>query len=72
MGDNLAFTRNEKFPFLNERLSREPHIEEILTEIDFLQKNWIKNKAGELATAAYLNRIQKCEATFDPEKANEY
>jgi len=51
----LAFTRNEKFPFLNERLSREPHIEEILTEIDFLQKNWIKNKAGELATAAYLN-----------------
>lgn len=51
----MAFTRNEKFPFLNERLSREPHIEEILTEIDFLQKNWIKNKAGELATAAYLN-----------------
>ncbi len=51
----MAYSKSEKFPFLNERLAKEAHVEEILTEIDLLQKNWLKNKTGELATVEYLN-----------------
>jgi len=51
----LAYSKSEKFPFLHERLAKEAHVEEILTEIDLLQKTWLKNKSGELATVEYLN-----------------
>jgi len=51
----LAYSKSEKFPFLHERLAKEAHVEEILTEIDLLQKSWLKNKTGELATVEYLN-----------------
>lgn len=51
----MAYSKSEKFPFLNERLAKEAHVEEILTEIDMLQKNWLKSKNGELATVEYLN-----------------
>jgi hypothetical protein len=40
----LAYSKSEKFPFLHERLAKEAHVEEILTEIDLLQKSWLKNK----------------------------
>ncbi|HPJ42120.1 MAG TPA: hypothetical protein PLY21_07340, partial [Spirochaetota bacterium] len=51
----MAYSKSEKFPFLHERLAKEAHVEEILAEIDLLQKNWLKNKTGELATVEYLN-----------------
>lgn len=51
----MAYSKSEKFPFLHERLAKEAHVEEILAEIDLLQKNWLKNRIGELATVEYLN-----------------
>lgn len=51
----LLYTKNEKYPFLNERLSKEAHIEEVLAEIETTQRNWVKNRTGELATVEYLN-----------------
>ncbi len=48
-------TKNEKFPFLNERLAREAHIEEILSEIEISQRNWLKKHSGELSTIENLN-----------------
>lgn len=51
----MAYSKSEKFPFLNERLAKEGHVEEILIEIDTLQKNFLKNRIGELATVEYLN-----------------
>jgi len=51
----LLYNKNEKYPFLNERLSKEAHIEEVLAEIESLQRNWIKNHTGELSTVESLN-----------------
>ncbi len=51
----MTYSKSEKYPFLNERLAKEAHVDEILNEIDLLQKVWLKNLTGELATVEYLN-----------------
>ncbi|HOP63586.1 MAG TPA: hypothetical protein PK358_03795 [Spirochaetota bacterium] len=51
----MAYSKSDKYPFLNERLAKEGHVEEILAEIELLQKNWLRNRSGELATPEYLN-----------------
>jgi hypothetical protein len=51
----LLYNKNEKYPFLNERLSKEAHIEEVLAEIETAQRSWLKNRTGELATVENLN-----------------
>ncbi len=51
----MLYNKNEKYPFLNERLSKEAHIEEVLAEIEVSQRNWLKNHTGELATVENLN-----------------
>lgn len=51
----LLYNKNEKYPFLNERLSKEAHIEEVLAEIEINQRNWLKNHTGELSTVESLN-----------------
>ena len=51
----LLYNKNEKYPFLNERLSKEAHIEEVLAEIEVNQRNWLKNHTGELSTVESLN-----------------
>jgi hypothetical protein len=51
----LLYNKNEKYPFLNERLSKEAHIEEVLAEIEANQRNWLKNHTGELSTVESLN-----------------
>lgn len=54
-GATLLYNKNENYPFLNERLSKEAHIEEVLAEIEAYQKNWLKNHTGELSTVESLN-----------------
>ena len=49
------FNKNEKYPFLNERLSKEAHIEEVLAEIESTQRSCLKNHTGELSTVESLN-----------------
>jgi hypothetical protein len=51
----LLYNKNEKYPFLNERLSKEAHIEEVLAEIEASQRSWLKSHTGELATVESLN-----------------
>lgn len=51
----MLYNKNEKYPFLNERLSKEAHIEEVLAEIEVNQRNWLKNHTGELSTVESLN-----------------
>lgn len=51
----LVYNKSEKYPFLNERLSKEAHIEEVLGEIEAAQKNWLKQRTGELSTVESLN-----------------
>ena len=46
---------NAKYPFLNEKLAREAFIEEILAEIESMQRNWLKDNSDELATTESLN-----------------
>ncbi len=52
----MSYSKSEKYTFLNERLSKEAYVEEILSEIELLQKNWLKTRTGDLATAEYLNQ----------------
>lgn len=51
----LLYGKNEKYPFLSERLSKEAHIDEVLAEIELCQKTWLKHHSGELATVESLN-----------------
>jgi len=51
----LLYNKNEKYPFLNERLSKEAHIEEVLAEIETNQRIWLKTHTGELSTVESLN-----------------
>ncbi len=51
----LHYNRSDKYPFLHERLLKEPYLDEMLTEIEAYQKSWRKNKKTELATAESLN-----------------
>lgn len=51
----MTYSKSDKYPFLNERLAKEAHVEEILNEIELMQKVWIKNRTGELATVESLN-----------------
>jgi len=49
------YNKNAKYPFLNEKLIKEAHIEDILSEIEARQTIWLKNDSIELATAENLN-----------------
>lgn len=51
----LHYNRSDKYPFLHERLLKEPYLDEILTEIETYQKAWKKNTSMDLATAESLN-----------------
>jgi len=51
----LHYNRSDKYPFLHERLLKEPYLDEILTEIETYQKGWKKNTSMDLATAESLN-----------------
>ena len=49
------YNKNAKYPFLNEKLTKEAHIEDILSEIDARQANWLRQESNELATAENLS-----------------
>ncbi|MCL2154856.1 MAG: hypothetical protein FWH53_04245 [Leptospirales bacterium] len=49
------YNLNSKYPFLNEKLAKEAFIEEILSEIESMQRNWLKDNSDELATVENLN-----------------
>lgn len=51
----MHYNRSDKYPFLHERLLKEPYLDEILTEIESYQKAWKKNAKMDLATAESLN-----------------
>lgn len=51
----MHYNRSDKYPFLHERLLKEPYLDEILTEIETYQKAWKKNTSMDLATAESLN-----------------
>lgn len=51
----LHYNQSDKYPFLHDRLIKEPYLDEILTEIETFQKAWKKNSNLSLATAESLN-----------------
>lgn len=51
----MHYNRSDIYPFLHERLLKEPYLDEILTETEAYQKAWKKNSNLELATAESLN-----------------
>lgn len=51
----MHYNRSDNYPFLHERLMKEPYLDEILVEIDTYQKAWKKNSNLTLATAESLN-----------------
>lgn len=60
--------KNKSYPFLNERLTREPYIAEVLAEIEHMQARWIKNRSGDLATLDYLNDSRNIKIPFTPKR----
>jgi len=51
--------KKDTFPFLDERLSKEPHIYEVMGEIYSMQKRWLSTRVGELATLPYLEQSRE-------------
>ncbi|HQO39887.1 MAG TPA: hypothetical protein PK986_05415, partial [Spirochaetota bacterium] len=51
----MHYNRSDKYPFLHDRLLKEPYLDEILTEIETYQKPWKKSPGMDLATAESLN-----------------
>jgi hypothetical protein len=49
------YNKNSKYPFLNEKLTKEAHIEDILSEIEGRQSNWLRHESNELATVENLS-----------------
>jgi len=64
------FNKNEKYPFLNERLTKEAHIDEVLSEIETAQRNWIKKHSGELATVESLNESRNIKLPITQKRLN--
>ncbi len=57
---------NSNFPFLNPRLMKEPFIIEVLSEIEGIQKRWLKQRSGDLATLENLNESRNIKIPFTP------
>ena len=63
------YTKNEKYVFLNEKLSKEAHVEEILSEIELRQANWSKSSSNELATIENLNESRNIKIPITPRRS---
>ena len=59
---------NSNFPFLNPRLVKEPFIIEVLSEIEGIQKRWLKQRSGDLATLENLNESRNIKIPFTPKR----
>lgn len=59
---------NSSFPFLNQRLTKEPFIIEVLSEIEGNQKRWLKHRSGDLATLESLNESRNIKIPFTPKR----
>jgi len=59
---------NSSFPFLHQRLIKEPFIIEVLSEIEGIQKKWLKNRSGDLATLESLNESRNIKIPFTPKR----
>jgi len=66
----LIFNKDDKYPFLNERLSREAHIDEVLAEIEMAQRKWIKYHTGELSTVESLNESRNIKFPITQKRLN--
>jgi len=60
--------KNKSYLFLHERLTREPYITEVLSEVDNMQSRWIKHRSGDLATIEYLNDSRNIRIPFTPKR----
>jgi len=54
----LQYDKNN-FPFLDDRLAREPHIFEVMGEIYSMQKRWLSTRVGEMATLFFLEQSRE-------------
>jgi hypothetical protein len=59
---------NSNFPFLNQRLVKEPFIIEVLSEIETIQKRWLKQRSGDLATLESLHESRNIKIPFTPKR----
>ena len=66
----MIFNKDDKYPFLNERLSREAHIDEVLAEIEMAQRKWIKYHTGELSTVESLNESRNIKFPITQKRLN--
>ncbi len=66
----MLFNKDEKYPFLNDRLSREAHIDEVLAEIEIAQRKWIKYHTGELSTVESLNESRNIKLPITQKRLN--
>ncbi len=66
----MLFNKNEKYPFLNERLTKEAHIDEVLAEIEATQRIWLKKRTGELSTVASLNESRNIKLPITQKRLN--
>ena len=62
------YNKDSKYPFLNEQLAKEAHIEDILSEIESIQTNWLNNDSNELATIASLNDSRNIKIPISPRR----
>ncbi|MCL1833392.1 MAG: hypothetical protein FWG49_02715 [Leptospirales bacterium] len=62
------YDKNSKYSFLNEKLNKEAHIEEILSEIESKQANWLKKHSDELATIENLSESRNIKIPFTPKR----
>jgi len=60
--------KNKSYHFLHERLTREPYITEVLSEVDNMQSRWVKHRSGDLATLEYLNDSRNIRIPFTPKR----
>ncbi len=60
--------KNKSYLFLHDRLTREPYITEVLSEVDNMQSRWIKHRSGDLATMEYLNDSRNIRIPFTPKR----
>ena len=66
----MIFNKDDKYPFLNDRLSREAHIDEVLAEIETSQRKWIKYHTGELSTVESLNESRNIKFPITQKRLN--
>lgn len=66
----MAIIKHDRYPFLNDRLAREAHIDEVLGEIEAAQRNWNKQKTDELATIEMLNESRNIKLPITQKRLN--